>query len=229
MKYISSNLLTVSTNTSSKLRFLSSTRPRRSGVAPVEADDFAEAIDCRFISPVINMVGANATTNSLLMVRLGFKIKISEDVNLLWLRFQAKVSKSTDLHSQFEMPELHSFIPKRIEQDLALGGRIIENDDGTLEREQVSLEEADTSATSFKPFCLGYKLGSSHVIWDFLPVDGTPPTSTDKLVIAVSPKGQTEFRLSQSLQMCATHQRYGMANFEYPTETEIIKAPRRIS
>ena len=222
MKYISSNLLTVGTSTGSKLRFLNVTRPRRSEVAPVDTDDFAEAIDCRLISPVVNPIEAGVTLHSLVIVRLGFKIRVSDDVKLSWIRFQAKISRCKE-HSQSETLDIHSFIPKRIEQDLVLGGRIILRDDGSLKRDQVSLEEAGTSATSFKPFSLGYKIDASHVIWDFLPFDGSSPTSTDKLVIAVDAKGGTSFQLSQSLQLCATHQKYQIAHFEYPTEIEIIK------
>lgn len=190
----------------------------------ISIDDFVESINCRIISPILIDIEDRDTFNPLIILRVGFKIKLPVGAFLSWIRFQVIMLGREGQNNQFEKIKIYSFIPQRITQDTVLGGRIIAHDDGTLEREQVHSEDAGGSKTTFIPYSLGYKISTSHIIWDFLPFDGTSPTSTDKLVLSVKALQHSELQLSQSLQLCINHQTFGTLNFEYPTEVEVIKA-----
>jgi hypothetical protein len=60
--------------------------------APSSLDELMDKVSIRLVSPAVLQVVAADSQESLCLVRLGFRLKLPDDMGIRWLRFSTKIS-----------------------------------------------------------------------------------------------------------------------------------------
>jgi hypothetical protein len=192
----------------------------------VKADDaFIEAIDLRLLSPE-PIADTEKTQSAIQLVRLGYSLKLPDDVALSWVRFRVEVF-ARDGSGNTVPAKVISLVPQRVQSDAVFDGRIAVHDSGEIEREAVMAGQGGASATRFEPLGLGYKISPSRLVWDFIPLYGRPPASTDKLIASVSMAHHDVLYSRSSAQLRVVHSGHGAITLEHPDEVQHIRATTR--
>jgi len=227
MKYVSFKRLSLPLRFGPKLRLSHRRRRIRGDESAVKVDDdFIEAIDLRLLSPEV-IVDNEETHSAIQFVRLGYNLELPEGVALSWVRFRVDMF-SRDSSERTVPANVISLIPQQVQSDAVFDGRIAVYDSGEIERESVTASQGGPSAVRFEPFGLGYKIGSSQLVWDFLPLYGRPPTGTDNLIVSMRTDHQDALYSSSSAQIRVVHRALGAMTLEHPAEVQQIRATPEI-
>lgn len=155
------------------------------------------------------------------LIRLGFRLKMPNDIQVQWIRFSIKILHSNGEGLPNRPGHILSFLPQRVTEDLAYDGRIAIDESGKIHRSLASLET--TGSTRFNGFSLGYQTRQDRLAWDFIPVDGGPIAGSDNLLLTAKIPLEGESCLTEVVQLCIAHPQYGQDSFEYPPANKIVR------
>ena len=208
MKYVSLGILRSGSATGPRLttRIPHPSQVFRGGERPINLD---EAIDCRICQA--RFVPTSERGDGLL--RVGFRISLSDEVQLRWARFR--------FVADTEGVEIASFFPKLITQPAAFEGRIAIRDDYVLSWEPVT--HGVEASTVLEPSIAGHKLDLRSVFWDFFPWNGGQPLGTDNLILALRTKGSVSLRFSAGVFLTVEQPPHGEIRLELPGESMGVK------
>lgn len=133
-----------------------------------------------------------AEGDGVLLVLAGFRLSLSEKVELLWARLRLETRSGHEIGSVF---------PRLISQPQAFAGQFGFDAQGAILRTAVEPETEGAGISAFGPIVYADRPTENSCFWDFVPTGNRAPTGCDQLAFTLRGTAQAAPKILPRLML----------------------------